>query len=516
VSWTHASATQVDLFRKCPEAYRLRYVAKVPEGAKSRGIVLGDAAHARTEAIREGAPMPELSPEALELDITVDEVERLARAAIAEDEARTRVKWPEVDVCPGRWENEYGFEIPTYPGGPAFVGYLDRSWWPDGGVAEGAAKPLIAVILDYKFRGDARYAPAPIDMASGVQMTSYAAAALRRQGLWDADDAIVGLGHVNVLTRGKARAWSVPAEVTALTVRSRWAAILETVREMQAARLEPELERRGAKNGHCRAFGGCPYQDLCFPKEDTMPTVAEMLAAKRAKAAEAAPAPPTHAQIDPVGAPPIQPANAAPAPALVPEMLTGAAAEAHLGEKLPLGAGVMTGRLVPPDAGPRAQAPETVNLPASAKLEELPEELRGLPKAEPPVTKGRARKATAPAATSAAPAVDQIPDPATLTRIGTVGYVLYVDCAPVKGVGYVLGEDFLADPKRLAAEAAGVVDFRLIDFGKGKGYLADAVRAKALAGVPAALVITSMHAGSDVLLDELIPGAREVVRGMRG
>lgn len=99
---------------------------------------------------------------------------------------------------------------------------------------------------------------------------------------------------------------------------------------------------------------------------------------------------------------------------------------------------------------------------------------------------------------------------------------LYVDCLPSKGALATPLADWLA-PLDAAARAAVVDDngrpspthdLRLVPYGRGKGYLATAIRAAAQAGqVPEALAIDSLHHGADVALECLTPWATLVVRG---
>lgn len=78
----------------------------------------------------------------------------------------------------------------------------------------------------------------------------------------------------------------------------------------------------------------------------------------------------------------------------------------------------------------------------------------------------------------------------------------------------MLGEEILARAAELAAQAAGVSDYRLIDY-KAKGVLATAVRSL-VESLPVAVVVSTSVSGSDVLLEVLTPYAQRVVRAMRG
>lgn len=95
---------------------------------------------------------------------------------------------------------------------------------------------------------------------------------------------------------------------------------------------------------------------------------------------------------------------------------------------------------------------------------------------------------------------------------------IYIDCLPVKGThkgAFVMMEDWLAPILKVVAEANNVADYRLISY-TSRGVLAEGISAQRQLAPPPVLVVASHASGADVVLENLIPFARTVVRGMRG
>jgi hypothetical protein len=165
--------------------------------------------------------------------------------------------------------------------------------------------------------------------------------------------------------------------------------------------------------------------------------------------------------------------------------------------------------VLPPDAASRTSTPEEV---AAA----------GAPKRK------RATKAEVEARTAGTVADASVAAPVSApitfaTPISPLGVTcplkeLYIDCMCTKGGAAsapVLGEDILHSLTADAAKAAGMPDWRLVEFGKGKGAMAVLLRER-LATMPEILVVSSSTPGSDVLIEVLSPHARRVVRALRG
>jgi PD-(D/E)XK nuclease superfamily len=182
--------------------------------------------------------------------------------------------------------------------------------------------------------------------------------------------------------------------------------------------------------------------------------------------------------------------------------------------------------VLPPDAASRTSTPEEVAAEGTTKRKRATKAEMEARAAGATGTVAAATPAAAPAP-ALAPIVVVAPPggavagntvPASVVVAGVCPLKdLYVDCLPVKpaGVVYGLGEDLLHSLSIDAAHAAGMPDWRLVEFGKGKGAMAVLLRER-LASMPEILVVSSSTPGSDVLLEVLTPHARRVVRALRG
>jgi CRISPR/Cas system-associated exonuclease Cas4 (RecB family) len=514
------SATQVERFTQCPRSWFYRYVLGIQEPT-TPALELGNRIHAALEARGKGEAEPILRKR------------ELAMVDAAWTEMR---KGPQGKGGPrwGSWLSpgdlvvyEQGYEVPTYEGGPTWVGFWDVLWVP------ARPGPVVAAVPDYKTRGDAFWAPSPKAMLETVQMRAYQAAVLQASGddVWRSESAVVGCAHVNVLTQGEPRAWTVAGEVEAPEVRDAWARLLDTVRQMVATRplAEAEVEQRGATNGYCRAFRKtCPHFERCRPpaelgitkkpvsKEEALGFKEQMEEIRRAQQRAAA-------ESKGPGAPAVAEPNVT---------LTGEGAKQFVADREGLkptqdvavqtsaqAATPYQGRtqaLAPPDAPPREQSPASLSVPPGTKPEDLPEEVRHLAASKP------SPEAEHQSGSKPAPVLDPprrgARRPAKSEQAADVpsGPTVYVDCIPEKGAyagALVLADEWLAEPKQACVEGAGVADFRLVDYGKGRGLLVDAIRSKALEGLPAAFLVHSMSPGAMEFLEVVVPLASTVVRG---
>jgi hypothetical protein len=94
---------------------------------------------------------------------------------------------------------------------------------------------------------------------------------------------------------------------------------------------------------------------------------------------------------------------------------------------------------------------------------------------------------------------------------------LYIDSFPTKRAAkedVTMFEDWIAPAQAAVAEANGVDDYRLIEYGTGKALLSSEVRAR-IHNVPPVLVVSSMAVGAHEALLVLIPYATNVTKSMR-
>lgn len=209
-----------------------------------------------------------------------------------------------------------------------------------------------------------------------------------------------------------------------------------------------------------------------------------------------------------------------PAPASMPQMAPPVAPAApQVAAPLPPAGIVAPNQILPPDAPSRFSTPEEI---AAANA---------------PKKKGRPSKKDL--AERAAAVASGQPDPRQTNILGAEGQItvphnpetgevldtsngctlkeLYIDCIPTKGApgGWALAEDIIGEIVNEVAEAHGVPDYGLIDFGKGKSGLAASLRQK-LGELPQTVVVMSHTRGADIFVEICTPYAERIVRALRG
>lgn len=171
--------------------------------------------------------------------------------------------------------------------------------------------------------------------------------------------------------------------------------------------------------------------------------------------------------------------------------------------------------MVPPDAPSRVDEPAA----EAAPVEERPKAKRA-PKAAKPAEEP-AIDASAGAPSTVVNNHVAAPAPARTTK----GPRIYVDCIPTKGADKALAvayEEWLAPLAAKAAQSAcnaktgqpqPVQDWRLAEYGSGEGLLAVAIR-EALPTLPEVVVVTGISKARGVFLEQVVPGASLVVKGV--
>jgi len=89
---------------------------------------------------------------------------------------------------------------------------------------------------------------------------------------------------------------------------------------------------------------------------------------------------------------------------------------------------------------------------------------------------------------------------------------LWIDVVSSKGVDLVPVELWMQPALKAAAEMAGVLDWRLVDYNKGKGYLFAAL--STLSPPRGKLLVRSKMAGAEEVIQFLTPYAKVIVRGL--
>lgn len=503
----HVSPSQVKTFQSCQRLWYYNSVLKQrsPQtDAQSRGTIV----HAALEAYLKGGTIPaDMIARAQELKITEKDLHEYVEA----------IK-PFVGK-PGEGLTEYADEMPTYEGGPNFRLVVDHARETTFESAQGAE--IIPQIDDLKTTSDFRYCKTPDQLSHDVQMISYAKWALHVIPTEVYPPNFVSLRHIYVRTRGKRVGTARDVLVTPAEVEERWLLILDTVREMEALAASAPAGPQdvpASTTDHCSAYGGCYFRSNCFGSvySDSRPFNA-LFTKEKDTVMTTTPSAPRMSLADRVAAAKLAAEGATPGATLivhkgvVTEAAPTAAAAGH--------------NVLPPDAGPRtstaaeveaANAPKKRGRPPGSSKSTEPSSASqgaGQPVAEP----------TMEAAMAAAAATPMLPRPPQMSASSarqitgaSRDLTLYVDCVPVKGnSNFTVGEDIIASLAEAAAKAANVPDWRLIEYGKGKGAMAAILRER-ITSMPDTVVITSSTPGSDVLLEVLSPHARVIVRGLRG
>lgn len=143
------SATQIDLFRQCPEKYRYRYIAKTPAAGpvERKHLNFGNTVHAVFERYVKERRMPDRPSYEILRELYAEEAKRMTIPQTVEFEAKAEraFRWASKTldfadtVCA---EQRFVVEIAGYP----VTGFIDRvdALIPGGGTNQGVS------IRDYK------------------------------------------------------------------------------------------------------------------------------------------------------------------------------------------------------------------------------------------------------------------------------------------------------------------------------------------------------------------------------
>lgn len=523
------SASQVEAFLRCHRYWFNKSVLKLPEPF-SAPAQKGTRVHKISEYWLKSGLLSQPPG-------TTDEDMEIAQVAITHMPKRG----PELLI-------EHEFELPTYPGGPIWLGYID--------LVDPRQDPI--QVLDHKTRSDFRYCLKPNDLLKSVQMTSYAKWAMDH---FKRDEVLVG--HKYVCTkRTKTPPHYKTLLVTAIANRKQveavWAELMPVVAAMMEWRkLAPatadDLEPNTAS---CGAYGGCAFKPQCgfgpspnktfsIRKAPTMSdttqtpppanangsaapmSLSQKLAAKKAAAlaaaaaggaasSAAAPAPAPVKAAPPAGAPavglvpPDAPENAAAGAAPEEKSVAAPAEEKKAKKKSAARSAVL-------DA---ANEPESGTLPGVSTTPPV-----AAPKPETKTEEKSPELAAEEAAALGAPfdsgptgaGPSQLHEKAPPTPAIAIGkkrlLAIYVDCMPVKGAEgeHALFEDWAAPLIQQIADDAGIADYRLMQFAGWKPHLANAIRQN-VDTLPPVLVMSSYGPGVQEALDALTPYATKIVK----
>jgi len=501
------SASQVEAFIRCNRYWYNKSVLKLPEPF-SPAAAKGSRVHSISEYWLKSGLLSQ-PPGA------TDEDTEIAQAAIATMPARG----PELLI-------EHEFEIPTYEGGPMWLGYIDLVD-PRGDLVH---------VLDHKTRSDFRYCLKPEDLLKSIQMISYAKWAMD----YFVKEAVL-IGHKYVCTKRTAKPpYYKTMLVTAVANRKQvdkvWANLMPVIREMMAwrERNPKTADDLSPNTAACGMYGGCAYRPQCgfspalgtfsirktktmsdtptAPVNGTTPrpmSLSEKLAAKKAAAAAAAPpattAPAAGAPavgLVPPDAPPNLPAGQPPEDAKPEEKKTKAKKGSAARDAILAAAGGE------PESG-TLPGVSTTPPPAKPDLGRVAEESTA---SQFKGVKEEAERKALVAENAAAPGAETAPS-APVKAVATKKRLsIFVDCLPVKGGGsFTLFEDWAAPLFAHVAEGLGLSDYRLAQFASWKPHFANAVR-ESLDTLPEVLVMSSYGPGVQEALDALTPHATLIVK----
>ncbi len=161
---------------------------------------------------------------------------------------------------------EHGIKLDTYPNGPLMVGYIDIAVPVGHGWPAFLIPANESIVGDYKTTSDFRYMKTPEELANSVQMMTYAKWAIGPTGLGSDQ---VRLLHIYARTKPPFSRSSIRNESAIVGINeidTFWGKTLDTVKEMQqtaSCGSPDDVEANGALNGHCEAYGGCPFRERC-------------------------------------------------------------------------------------------------------------------------------------------------------------------------------------------------------------------------------------------------------------
>jgi len=156
---------------------------------------------------------------------------------------------------------------------------------------------------------------------------------------------------------------------------------------------------------------------------------------------------------------------------------------------------------------PAVTVPETDKRPEATKAPAAAATTQTRPTLATEVAKAPASQTRPTLATEAQTAPTSAP--AAQTRP-----TLYIDCIPTKGAHagkVVMYEDWLAPLLSHICEEMNVVDVRLIDYGRGEGILAAAIRSQ-IADIPEVVCVTGITKFRGVFIECVTPLARDIIQ----
>ena len=449
------SATQIDAYMQCPRKWGWRYIEKVkpPKHPKTQ---LGGRCHEVLEGwLQARTPLD------------LDETMQLEIKGKLKTYYPGRIVQPALVHLPppSAWLNVEE-EIVLAIDGIEFIGYVDLAWQDAAGRY---------IIQDHKTCSSFKWMQEK-DLRTDTQAVLYSTHRMAQRHINE-----VSLKWVYMKTEGRPAARPLEQIVTRESVEKPLHNIVQIgkllVEHKERKRKALDLEPNGSM---CKRYGGCPYEDRCnlSPIEriksvmSTQSLLEQMQAQNAQNAQPAAPAAPA------------QPAPAAPPPTVT----------------VPQGQSLMQ-TLQAQGINPPVQQTAAPTMPAQTSAVVPPQQV------VQPATTNVPR---APLGASVAP-VAQIPaqpapPPAEAPKRGRpakkTGFTLCVNCVPV-GSKVVDAMDYIRAAEATVRQELSVLDWAMVEFGKGGGSLRTAVAA--------AIEATPISNSALVVIDTRLPQGREAL-----
>lgn len=496
----YVSASQVESYKRCKRIWFQRYVLKQKEPT-SAAMDRGKRVHTAVEQYLNTGLQPARDEHGQHLDAEAADI-FLGGQDLYDDLMGCMV--------------EHEIRMPTYPGGPDWVGVIDSIYTTETKI----------ILRDTKTSSDIkRYSKSEEELRSNTQLIAYATWALKQWPKYHWID----IGHIYLQTRKPHRGQLVSVVVSREHVEKCWQEELKIVKEMVAVAasgvkdvnlIPPSLDA-------CGMYGGCYFRSQCgLDMPAGRPFANIQGVTMESTDNKPAPSISRFGGLKKFGIP--RPVGET-VTITSKDVVTVSAAELVSGTpilEVPSDKPVVCftevyPSIVPPDAPDRN---EVVTI----------EQLEGEKK-----KRGRRTKAEMEAAkTPAVPVMQTLQGPLTQMAFKEIdldlpapqvvppevlpfpivkNLVLYVDCIPMKGAhknDYTALEDFLSPIVDRVAADMQIADYRLKEYGEGKARVAAKVKER-IGNLPEVLVMTSQAPGFPEAYSVLAPHATSIVRGIR-
>jgi hypothetical protein len=240
--WTHASASQIERFRRCNRKWWWKYVAGISEPTDP-AAALGKTVHDVAEHWLRDESLDDLDQRAVRIFLPGRPF--LPEPPIDPDDVEQWIGLP--DICEPFGDNPDGqaLDTPVIP----LVGRVDLIEKRDG----------LTCITDHKTTSNKYYARSEEQLKTNIQAVVYGKAVFEALP----SELVVRFRHVYYLTRGPARSWEVGVNLHRAHVDKHFGGIVETLREMRDVQRETEAAKAPHNPTACDDYGGCPFRGRC-------------------------------------------------------------------------------------------------------------------------------------------------------------------------------------------------------------------------------------------------------------